>query len=261
MNQHRTSIARRGWTLLVCLTLLAATAQADDTDPEALYDQAIAAATQGSIEEAVALMEKVDAVVPGHPDVLWNLGIWYAQLARHETALAAWQRYREADPVEWRARAKLIQAYQALGRTDEVERERRELLDWYAAAPADSRPQQEIFCRDQFEANGRALMGFESFAPPGERMIFFRFSVLDAAGDEAFWYSLGSYETTTLIARQTGEIGKDARLYHLDRYDEGAHQTLGFYRELPTYEQVKQDVVGALQGEIEPVSSSTRKPG
>jgi hypothetical protein len=53
---------------------------------------------------------------------------------------------------------------------------------------------------------------------------------------------------TTAIARELHEIPKEARLYHLDRYDKGVHSTLGFFEEQPSYEVVRKAVVDALEG-------------
>ena len=102
-------------------------------------------------------------------------------------------------------------------------------------------------------------MAFEFLSPSGDRRVFYRFSVLDAAGEEDFWYSLGSYDVTTAIARHTGEIGETDRLYHLDRYDEGSHHTLGFFKKAPGYDDIKQNVVAALKGSIKPFSSTTKR--
>ncbi len=57
----------------------------------------------------------------------------------------------------------------------------------------------------------------------------------------------GSYEATTLMARQTGRIGPDARLYHFDLYTGDSHATLGFRETPPGYEEAKRIALEALR--------------
>ena len=145
----------------------------------------------------------------------------------------------------------MIQTFQDLGWTERRDREREALLSWYSMATGDERPELDVFCREQFSVGEKRVMAFESFEPSGDRRVYYRFTVLGEEGKEDYRYSLGSYETTTLIARETGQIGEDQRLYHLDRYDPRSHSTLGFYREKPDYEAVRKSVVLALEAELE----------
>ena len=91
-------------------------------------------------------------------------------------------------------------------------------------------------------------MAYEFFAPSGDMKVFYRFSVLNEDGNEAFWYSLGSYDLTTSVAREIGEIGDNERLYHLDMYKKASHQTLGFFKKMPAYDVIKENVISALSG-------------
>jgi len=248
----------RSRSLVPCLVLTLLVAPAilsRDDGPAELFDEAVRFAAERRYEDAVALMEQLRSTQPGHPDVLWNLGLWYAELERHEDALEAWLRYREVAPDDWRVRAKLIQTYQALDRKALRDAERAALLDWYAGLDSGRQPEQDLFCREQFRLGERRVMAFEYFRPSGERRVFLRFSVLDAEGQESAWYSLGSYALTNELARATGEIGEGAELFHLDRYAEGSHATYAFFKKMPSYETVRQHVVAALKGDLKPVSS------
>ncbi len=244
-------------SILLALALLFSVHQVwtQEIDPEELFNRALDTAYRGNLTEAVAIMDTVRSLYPDHPGVLWSLGIWHAELGNYQQALAMWKHFREIDPGEWRAMAKLIQAYQALGQLSHRDHERKALIEWYLAAPEELRPKQKSFCRDQFEVNGIRVMAFEYFAPSGERMVYYRFSILNEAGDEDYWYSLGSYDATTTYARESGQISNSERLYHLDRYDNGSHQTFGFFEELPPYDEVKKMVIAVLQKNIEPISS------
>lgn len=255
---------KRGWprfTVVIALALWASAASLaqESIDPTQLFEKAVELATNRQYDRAVAMMEQVLPVYPDNPNVLWNLGIWYSELENHSRALETWKHYREVQPDDWHARAKLIQTYQALGQLDLRDQERVDLLKWYAEAGDKERPEREFLCREQFRVGDRKIIAFEYFEPSGERRVFYRFSVLDSEGNEDFWYSLGSYDSTTEFAREIGTVGKDERFYHLDQYDEGFHATFLFFRELPTYESVRQYVVQALKGELKPVSLSTSK--
>ncbi|MDX1388019.1 MAG: tetratricopeptide repeat protein [Acidobacteriota bacterium] len=216
-------------------------------DLDKLFEEATDLAAKGRVEKAVTIMEKIQSYEPDHPDVLWNLGLWYAELGRHRDALYVWKHYRIIRPGEWQARAKLIQAYQALGETEWRDAEREGLLAWYADLPDDLRPGRELFCREQFRVGERQIMAFEFFEPAGIKRVYLRFSILDGEGKESSWYSLGSYDATTEIARATGEIGEEERIYHLDHYAEDHHVAVRFFREMPSYETVREMVVAAIE--------------
>ena len=100
-------------------------------------------------------------------------------------------------------------------------------------------------------------MAFETFEPAGDRRVYYTFYLPGPDGQPRGQYSLGSYDQTTQIAREVGDIGKNERLYHLDWYAERVHATYEFYRALPGYETVRADVVAAITGAKRPVSSTT----
>jgi tetratricopeptide (TPR) repeat protein len=234
---------------LVSLALLAATPAPSQEveDPRMLFGEAVDLAATGLTEDAVDVMEEFLAFDPDHPDALWNLGIWYTEIGRHREALDTWKSYRRVSPWDWRARAKLVQTYQALGEIELRDRERAALMEWYAAADEDDRPEWGMFCREQFRVGDRRVMAFEYFAPAGKRRVFLRFSVLNGEGREESWYSLGSYDATTEIARSTHEIGANDRIYHLDHYAEGQHASLAFFDRMPPYEAIRDAVVREIE--------------
>jgi tetratricopeptide (TPR) repeat protein len=259
-------MTERIWLMIGLFVLApAAVAQAPEIDAaaqvepevETLFKGAIAAAEAGRLEDAIQAMERVRVVVPNDSTVLWNLGLWYAELQDHESALDMWEQCRKVDSGDWQVRAKLIQTFQALGQIERRDREREALLSWYELADDEQRQTIDLFCREQFTVGDTEVMAFEYFEPSGDRRVYFRFTILDAEGKEDHRFSLGSYDTTNLIAHQTGQIEEDERLYHLDRYDSSSHATLGFYSERPDYEAVRESVVQAIRGELDPISSST----
>jgi tetratricopeptide (TPR) repeat protein len=220
----------------------------DTVSPRSRFELAVDLAAGGEIRRAISEMEEVLEVYSEHEDVLWNLGIWYSRISEHSKAILMWERYRQIAPRDWQARAKLIQAYQALGRIEERDTERTALIAWYKET-GHTMGEVDLFCREQFLVDQTRFMAFERFAPLGDRKIFFIFAVVTPEGTEAFRYSLGSYEETTLVARELGEIGAQERVYHLDQYGDDYHSTIAFFHTLPTYEQLREQVVAAFRGQ------------
>jgi tetratricopeptide (TPR) repeat protein len=261
MNHHRSTDTVRRLPIGCLLLLLAfvlppARVAGQDTTSTRLYDEAVTEAQGGRMEKAVEMMEAVAAREPAIPNVQWNLGLWYAQLQKPAKALTAWQAYRRLEPDDWRVRAKLIQTYQALGDTAQRDRERAALLELRRSGTDAELARQAEYCREQFRVGTQHVMAFETFKPEGERRVYYTFYLPGPDGRPRGRYSLGSYDQTTQIARGVGEIGKDERLYHLDWYAERAHATYEFYRALPGYEKVRDDVVAAITGAKRPVSST-----
>jgi tetratricopeptide (TPR) repeat protein len=216
--------------------------------PRSGFEIAVELAADGKIRRAISEMEAVLESYSENEDVLWNLGIWYSRISEHSKALRMWIKYREVSPHDWQARAKLIQTYQAMGRIEERDTERTALLSWYEENGR-AMGNVDLFCREQFLVDQTRFMAFERFAPQGERKIFYIFSVVTPEGTEAFRYSLGSYEETTLLAREQGETGPQDRIYHLDQYGDDYHSTVSLFHTLPTYEEVRERVVAAFRGQ------------
>jgi len=58
------------------------------------------------------------------------------------------------------------------------------------------------------------------------------------------------------MSRELGEISKDQRMYHLDRYEGSVHMTYGFFTDKPDYDHVRRMVVDILEGKSKPISAS-----
>lgn len=241
---------------VLALAPAAARAQDDSPSVEQLAEQAADAGEAGRFEEAIQLLERLRARDPDNPDVHWNLGLSYAATGRHPEALASWQAYRGLEPGDWHVRAKLIQAYAALGDSVRLEEERAALLELRRAGTDARLMQQQDYCREQFRLGGHRVMAFEVFEPEGDERVFYTFYILDEEADVLGRYSLGSYERTTMTARATGDIEPGARLYHLDWYEENGHATYGFFKERPGYAETRRLVVAAHSGESRPLSRS-----
>lgn len=244
--------------LLAALSAAPLPLRGQDTAVVRLYGEAIAAAEAGRIPEAIRVMEDVAARAPQASNAHWNLGLWYAGTDRPADALRAWEAYRRLVPDDWHARAKVIQAHQALGDTVRRDRERAALLELRRAGTDTALARQRAYVREQFRAGEREVMVFEVFEPAGETRVFYAFHVLAPGGDEIRRYSLGSYDRTTQVARELGEIGGDERLYHLDWYEDDAHATVRFYEAMPSYDEVRARVVTALAATPAPAGTPRR---
>jgi hypothetical protein len=245
-------------TFFLMLTLLASTAaigQADSSDSKESFSKAASMMERGQFAEAVPILESL-ARHHRTENVLWNLGISASEIGAHDKALSAWREYRQLAPDDWRGRAKLIQAHQAVGDLKARDDQRAELLVlWQEGKDADL-SSQAFYCREQIIEANRRVFVFEYFHPTGEFMVLYSFEVR-APGSEDFRISLGSYEGTNQVMRELGKLGKDVRLYHLDLYRPKRHETYAFYQGRPTYEAVRANVMSILSGDLEPASSTT----
>jgi hypothetical protein len=154
--------------------------------------------------------------------------------------------------------AKLIQTYQAIGDVKARDRELKGLYAVRAAGKDSALAKADKFCREQFVVEGQKVLAFEIFDPQGERRKYYRFSVVDADGNEAEYISLGSYESTTAIARELGEISEKQRAYHVDRYRGDEHLTYALVYDKPSYETVRTLVAEILRGKARAISGSSR---
>jgi tetratricopeptide (TPR) repeat protein len=231
---------------------------------EKAFEAANALMEQHKYAEALVRYKEALALAPGEPAILFNGGLAAYQSGDFTTAADLWQRLKKTDPSDWRLRAKLIQAYQALGKLPERDAERAELFKMWKSGAAQELSKQVEYCRDQFEVNKFKVMAFEHFELKGDRALRYVFSILNESGDaEDFRISLGSYEMTNAIWRETTKPAPKSgeRLFHLDGYFKGGgHATYGMFAPEPSYDQMRTRVIQILEGRSKPVSSSTVNP-
>jgi tetratricopeptide (TPR) repeat protein len=244
--------------VIAFLTIASHASAEEHLTPEAAFQQGADLMEKRQFKEALQYLKKAEKAYPTSPGVLWNLGIANSELGNASEALTDWQKHRKAKPEDWKATAKVIQAHQALGDNRARDREIQGLYDLRARGKdADLRKAQR-FCREQFVVAGHRLFAFEYFEPQGERRLYYRFSVVDeASGRETSYISLGSYDLTTNVLRELGEISPKGRAYHLDRYEGDTHWTYAHFNEKQPYDVVRKMVVDILQGKAKPVSSSS----
>ena len=225
-----------------------------------LYQSAVAAADSSDLRRAIAITDSLLQQDSTVIDALWNLGIWHGTLDEPQEALAAWLAYRARDSTDWHVEAKLIQTYQALGDLPRRDSALAGLLTHRAHSGDPEFQKAASFCREQGSIEGRRVMAFQTFEPQGDRMVFVTFYLIDSEGRDTARISLGSYDFTTSIAREAGEIGPGDRMYHLDYYAGRFHATYGFFRVQPSYDELRTLVASILRGDLAPVSSSRLPP-
>ena len=220
------------------------------------FKQGAALMEKGRHKDAIPYLKWAEKEYPDNPDILWNLGIANTETGSHHEALSAWLSYRKASPDDWLAGPKVIQAQQALG---DIKSRDAELKALYASRESGKNPKlqkADRFCREQFVVEGRKVIAFEYFDPKDPKITYYRFSVLDQEGKEESYISLGSYKTTVEIARELGELKSNERLYHLDEYQKSTHRTFGFFKQKPSYDDIRKSVPKILTGEMKSVSGS-----
>jgi tetratricopeptide (TPR) repeat protein len=228
-----------------------------------IFDAANALMEQSKYAEALVRYKEALALAPDESALLFNGGLAAYQSKDFETAASLWQHLTKVDASDWHARAKLIQAYQALGKLPERDAARAELFKkWQSGENAELSKQFE-YCREQFEVNKYKVMAFEYFELKGDRALRYVFSILNESGDdEDFRISLGSYELDNAIWRETTkpEPKPGERLFHLDGYFKWGHATYGMFAREPSYEEMRSSVVKILEDKVKPVSTSTINP-
>lgn len=201
--------------------------------------QSIILANGKKYAEAVNLLEKVVKKAPNHQSILWNLASFAAKLEKHEKALKYWSQLAKVEPKNMHVQSKIIQSYQALGDIENREQAINTIIMMHKENVDPRYIQQNKFCREQYSIGVWKVFVYQYFDPGSEDQYFYRYSATDHAGRERFWLSLGSYQATTEIARETGSIPTSARMYHLDYYDEAKHSTYGMYTRKPRYDELR----------------------
>jgi tetratricopeptide (TPR) repeat protein len=214
---------------------------------------------QRKYKEALARYQDALAKTPDSPGILFNGGLAAYMSKDYAIAEKLWKSLTELDPDDWQARAKLVQAYQALGDLKARDEQRRKLLDLRKSGKSEDLNKLDFYCREQFEAAGKKVMVFEHFELKGERAVRYVFTVLDESGEgQAFRISLGSYDLTNAVAAR--RLKKGERLFHLDGYYKWGHATYGFFTPEPSYDEIRKSVISILEEKIQPQSQTRINP-
>lgn len=219
---------------------------------------------QNKPAEALLSFQKSLALEPKDTSVLYNGGLAAYLSNNFVVAADLWTRLKALAPDDWQARAKLVQAYQALGKTKERDIEKNELVALWKSGTSPQLAKQGFYCREQFEINNTKVMVFEYFELKGDRAVRYVFNLMSPDGKASdHRYSLGSYEMTNSVWRETTKPKpkEGERLFHLDEYFLNGHATYGMMVGEPSYDETRAMVVKILEGKAKPQSSSTAATG
>lgn len=241
---------------------------ASEAEAEKLFKAGNQLMDERKYSDALAKYREALVFMPDDPSLLYNGSTAAAIIKDFKTVAELSQKLLRSYPEDWQSRAKLIQAYQALGDLKARDEARAALFDLRKSGkghnpedPEMSLARQDVYCRERISVAGREVMVFEHFELKGERALRYAFIVLDKAGqEEDFRISLGSYDLTNAFwsERNKGKAEKGGRLFHLDGYYDWGHATYGMYHPEPSYDEIRKVVVSILEGKTSPISTSTR---
>ena len=232
--------------LLLATSTVAQAADAPE-DVQNVFSKAVQLLNAGHYAEAVPLLEEVTSRAPDRPGGFMNLGLAAAQSGDHPLALRAWSRYHELVPNDTKAFGKIIQEYQALGQPQERDRLRDQLISYRNSLSPEQREQFPFYIRDQFDVAGQHFMAFEYFEPKSPTRLYYKFLAADAKGKPIYNFTLTSGDAETSVARQLSQVGKDDRIYALDR-NEGTTSSLCGMLTTVSYDDARSLVIKSVEG-------------
>lgn len=235
----------------------ASLAHAADTpeDTQAVIDRALQLIESARYAEAVPLLKDVTSRMPYTPSGFWNLGVAAAASDDEPLALHAYLRYHEIAPNDPHGFFKLIQTYQALGRLKERDQMREQLMAFRNNLPLTERDQLAFYVRDQFDVGRQHFMVLEYFEPKSPTRLYYKFAAVDSSHKAIYDLTLSSTDAESTVARELGQIGKDDRVYGLDKNIGGTSRLCRLMTLLPSYDAVRACVIDAVSGTNEPQSS------
>jgi tetratricopeptide (TPR) repeat protein len=234
--------------VLILLLAIATVAHATDApgDVQTVFSEAVQLLNAGHYAEAVPLLKDVTSRAPDRPGGFMNLGLAAAESGDYHLALQAWLRYHELVPNDPKAFGKIIQAYQALGQLKERDQVREQLIAYRNSLPPEQREQFAFYIRDQFEVAGQHFMALEYFEPKSPTRLYYKFTAVDANHKPIYNFTLTSGDAETAVARELGQIGKDDRIYALDK-NQGTTSSLHGMLSTVSYDDAKSLVIKAME--------------
>lgn len=213
---------------------------------------------QRNHKEAEKLYLTALKLKPNNLSINYNLGQLYQNTKQHNLAIKYFSRVIELDPSDWRAIAKIIQENQAIGKTAERDIAVKKMYKLWVNGESKKLIQQGFYIREQQKIDKGNLFVLEYFELKGEHPRKYVFNVQDpVTRNVVFTVSLGSYNWTTQVSRESGNIGPKDRVYHLDGYaPDGTHITYAFFDSEPEYDTVRSLVFKVFSGTHRPLSST-----
>jgi len=233
---------------LLAVSLTFAHAADAPEDVQAVFSKATRLMDEGRYAEAVPLLKDVTSRAPESPGGFMNLGLAAAESGDQRLALLAWSRYHQLAPYDTKAFGKIIQAHQALGQLRERDQVRDQLIAYRDSLPPEQRERFAFYVRDQFDLAGQHFMVLEYFEPKSPMRLFYKFTAVDKNHKAIYDFTLTSSDAETVAARELGRIGKDDRMYGLDKNEDGKSTVYDLLTTAPSYDEVRSLVIAALEG-------------
>ncbi len=195
---------------------------------------------------------------PKDSSALYNLGLLNYLEGNYDDAVKHWKALKSLEPLDWQIRAKLIQAYWGAGQEVAANSEITKLREAWQSGKYKDLTEKKFFICDQFQVGKVRAFVLEYYELEGQRPLAWKFMLKSEDDSLDHHLSVGSYPTTTEVARANGTIGPKDRIYHLDGYgDDGSHQTYGFYTNRPDYQKIREEVRRIISGDQKAISSMT----
>lgn len=202
------------------------------------------------------LIEALEAN-PKNEAALYNLGQNLYFQKNYKEAAKHWSKLKTLAPTDWQVRTKLIQTYWADGKNDLTNNEIKELRKARDSKKHPELSKAKFFIRDQFTVGKIKVFTLEYYELEGKRPLAWKFILQTEGKDLDHHISLGSYPSTTTVARELKEIGEKDRIFHLDGYwRNGSHATYGMYKNQPNYKKIREQVTKILSEKKKPISET-----
>lgn len=195
---------------------------------------------------------------PQNTKLLYEIAQLNQTMKKHKKALEFFQKAYKIEPENWKYLQKVIQVASNLPYKDTLIS--KSITKMYTLWEKDKKLQKRgYFQRDYFQNDFVYVFVYEFFELKGKYPMKYQFRILDKKTSKLkYKFSLGSYESTTAILREIGDIRKDERMYHLDKYGPNGHSTYGMFKILPKYTSIKKIVRTVIEKKLKPFSRIKR---
>ncbi len=247
---------KRRYSLAFAFLLAVQTAHGQEVD----MNDANALFQAGKFREAVEAYQAVLKADPTQQRAMFNGGMAAFLVEDFKVSRDLWLMLEKSNDEDLQVKEKLIQVYEKLADSKEAAK-RVDALMKLRKETKDKRYQQKPkFCRDQFTHKGQSFMVFRHFDFPKPDIVKFSAYRIESNGQVVYSIVFSSNPMTNQIARETGALKPNERLYHVEgtRNKDQTHATWLHTKKDLSYPQFKEKVLAIVDGTLKPVSKSKR---
>jgi hypothetical protein len=238
---NKKNLKRVVFSLLILLPFQTAVAQ------NSTLDKANEAFDKHDFKTALVLYEKVLEKETDNLDVI----MWASQAAKkereNEKQISLLRLLVKKDSKRLKGRKLLIKALEENNQTVECETEIKELISVWKLQSDEVKKKETYFSRDYFTVGEYNVGVFQYYKLKGEMAKRYHFLVQKGKNTQPYAITLGSYDSTTQIERELGNIKSHERVWHLDGYTGKQHFTYAFFNKELTYLEVKEMVIKIVE--------------